>query len=242
MSKSSSASSSADAETWAIVVAAGRGSRFGAPKQFASVAGRPLLAWTLEPFLAEPEIAGTIVVLPAESAPPSWLRALADSAARPVRLVCGGATRGDSVAAGLRALPDSARWVVVHDGVRPCVTPEMIRSALGRASEGVAAIVGRPVTDTLKEVDDALRVRAGPAREGLWRAQTPQAFPRAMLERAYREAQAAGRTATDCAALCEAIGERVVMVDAGGPNPKVTTAADLAWVAAWLGRPERDED
>lgn len=243
---SARSSTPSTAEAWAVVVAAGRGARFGSsrPKQFEPVGGRPLLWWTLRAFLGHPQLAGNVLVLPEEEAasPPSWLRALLDESAAPLRAVAGDATRADSVAAGLRALPAAAGWVVVHDGVRPCVTPEMISAALRAARGGAAAVVGRRLTDTLKEVGDDGAVRRTVSREGLWRAETPQAFPRAMIERAYREAAKHGRAATDCAALCEAMGARVVMVEADAPNPKVTTAADFAWVEAWLRRPRRDDE
>lgn len=244
MSERSSAPSSAEA--WAVVATAGRGARFGAgrPKQFQPVAGQPLLWWTLQAFRDHPALAGSVLVLPQEAAasPPPWLQALLAEGDAPLRAVAGGATRAESVAAGLRALPSSAAWVVVHDGVRPCVQREWITAALRAAQDGgVAAVVGRPETDTLKAVGDDGAVRTTVGREGLWRAETPQAFPRAMLERAYAEAGERAAGATDCSALCEAIGARVVMVEAAGPNPKVTTAADLAWIEAWLRRPRGDD-
>jgi 2-C-methyl-D-erythritol 4-phosphate cytidylyltransferase len=243
MSGLSSKRSSADA--WAIVVAAGRGARFGGarPKPFEPVAGRPLLAWTLRAFVGHPRLARILLVLAPDVArdPPDWLGRLARASAVPLDFVAGGAERGDSVWAGLQAVPEAVSLVVVHDGVRPCVTPEMIAGALDRAREGVGAVVGRPVTDTLKRVRGG-GVEGTVPREGLWRAETPQAFPRAMLERAHREAREAGAAGTDCAALCERIGERVVMVETTEPNPKVTTAADLAWVEAWLrARGEEDD-
>ena len=235
MSGSSSRHSSADA--WAVVVAAGRSARFGGPvpKQFATVAGRPLLWWTLRPFLAHPELAGCVVVLPpdAAAAPPDWLARLA-AGTRPLRLVAGGPERGDSVWAGLAALGDDAAVVLVHDGVRPCATSEMISAVLARAREGLGAVVARPVSDTLKEVAADGAIVRTVDRAGLWRAETPQAFPREMLERAYARARERGERGTDCAALCERAGARVVVVEAKTPNPKVTTAADLAWVEAWL--------
>lgn len=231
----------APTEAWAVVLAAGRGTRFGGgtPKQFAQVAGRPLLWWTLHAFARHPELAGLALVLPRDmvKAPPAWLASVGGVGGTVrLTLVAGGAERGDSVWAALQALPASAVVVVVHDGVRPCVTPVMISASLARAREGVGAVLGRPVAGTLKEVGDSLEVRGTVARAGLWCAETPQAFPRAMLERAYRRAREEGVAETDCAALCERYGERVVMVRADGPNPKVTGAGDLALVEAWLAR------
>lgn len=232
-------STPSSAEAWAIVVAAGRGARFSSdrPKQLEPVAGRPLLWWTLRAFVRHPELQGVVLVLPSElaQAPPAWLGSLA-SGGLPLRAVAGGAARGDSVWAGLRALDDTVGWVLVHDGVRPCVTPEMVSAALARAREGVGAVVGRPETDTLKEAGTGGSVERTIPRGLLWRAETPQAFPLRMLDRAYRRAREEGVAATDCAALCERLGERVVMVEARSPNPKVTSPADLAWVEAWLLR------
>lgn len=244
MSGASSARSSAEA--WAIVVAAGRGARFGGtrPKQFEPLAGRPLLWWTLQAFVRHPDLAGVVLVLAPEmaGAPPEWVRSLARSGALPLRVAAGGAERRDSVWAGLEAAPADAALVVVHDGVRPCVTPEMISAVVARAREGVGAVIGRPLTDTLKETAGAGEILRTLPRERLWRAETPQAFPRPMLERAYRASRERGIAATDCAALCERAGGRLVMVEASDPNPKVTSAADLAWVEAWLRRRGGDDE
>src|SRR5262249_53228908 len=136
-------------------------------------------------------------VLPAEDAasPPEWLACLA------VRIVAGGAERGDSVWNGLLAAGDEVDLVLVHDGARPLVTADVIDRVLDAAAAGAIAAV--PVTDTIKEVRDEGVIAGTPDRAKLWQAQTPPGFPRAGLMRAYRQARDEGVAATDDAALYE---------------------------------------
>jgi 2-C-methyl-D-erythritol 4-phosphate cytidylyltransferase len=209
-----------------VVVAAGQGSRLGGevPKQFLPVAGVPVLLRALRPFASHPEVARVVVVLAAAHAerPPEFLSPLAGSR---LTIVAGGRERAHSVAAGLGALPPDCEIVLVHDGARPFVER--------RAGEGAVAAV--PVSDTLKAqaADDPTRVSRTVARDGLWRAQTPQGFPRHLLERAY-----AGKrhtTATDDASLVEACGGVVRLVPDSPRNLKITTREDLALAEALAG-------
>ncbi len=221
-----------------IVVAAGRGTRMGGePKQFRELAGVPMLLHAVRPFLAHPEVVTVAAALPAEvaAAPPPWLERIAGDR---LRLVAGGTARADSVRAGLAVLPSGCEVVLVHDGARPFPGAGTIDAVIAAARAGTSAVAALQVTDTLKEADGALGVVRTVARERLWRAQTPQGFPRRVLERAHREA-ADRAEATDDAQLVEALGEPVTLVPDSVLNFKVTTVEDLVMagaIAQWLGR------
>jgi 2-C-methyl-D-erythritol 4-phosphate cytidylyltransferase len=222
-------------KAWAVVVAAGAATRFGGdtPKQFVPVAGRPLVLWALDPFLAHPTIVGITLVVPGEHAarPPGWL---ADLRRRGVRVAAGGRTRSDSVRLGLETASEDVELVAVHDGARPLITTAEISRVLDAADGATGAIAARPVRDTLKVVNDASRIVRTVDRDGLWRAETPQAFDREVLVEVHRRAAEDGVTGSDCAALCERYGFAVRVVEVRGPNIKVTTAQDLALAEAWL--------
>jgi 2-C-methyl-D-erythritol 4-phosphate cytidylyltransferase len=212
----------------AILPAAGSGTRMGgARKPFLQLAGKPLLHYCLDAFLAIPEIACVAVALLENEMhdPPEWLRR------DRVVLVPGGAQRADSVRAGLAALPGDADIVVIHDAARPLITPLMIRGVLEFARHGESATLALPVTDTLHRVNEKRRIVETPDRTHFWRAQTPQAFPRAVLEQAYAStADVSG--ATDEAGLVARAGF-VVRVLPGDPhNIKITTPEDIALAEA----------
>lgn len=223
----------------AIIVAAGRGARArqGAavePKQFRPIAGVPMLLRAIRPFAQHPRVGPIVVVLPPPlaAAPPDWLRALLSD-----RLVVtdGGEERQQSVANGLGRLPAGPSLVLVHDAARPFVSREVIDRVLAVAARGAAAVPGVPLSDTVKETDTAgLVVRTVP-RERLVAVQTPQAFPRAILETAHQRARsdaAPAGGATDDATLCERLGHPVRVV-AGSPwNIKITTPEDFALAEA----------
>ncbi|HEY8484844.1 MAG TPA: 2-C-methyl-D-erythritol 4-phosphate cytidylyltransferase [Longimicrobiales bacterium] len=216
-----------------VVPAGGAGRRMGGVrKQYMELAGEPLLLHTLRPFLAHPAVEWVVVALPAEDVPrpPAWLVDLDPR----VRWVAGGEERGDSVRLALEAVPEEADLVLVHDAARPLVTREVIDRAIAAASEGVGAVAAVPVTDTIKEVDAEGRIVATPERSRLWRAQTPQAFPRAMIVDAYRRAAADGFRATDDSTLVEHYGGTVVVVEGAPENLKVTGPLDLVVAEALL--------
>jgi 2-C-methyl-D-erythritol 4-phosphate cytidylyltransferase len=192
------------------------------PKQFREVAGAPLVLHALRPFLRHPEVATVVLVLPeAEAAaPPSWLGALTGDR---LRVVAGGATRQESARCGCAALPEECGIVLVHDGARPLVEDAVIDAIIAEARRGHGAIAALRQSDTLKQVDGRRVTRTLP-REGVWRAQTPQGFPRVLLERGFA---GAGAAMTDEAGLVEAVGGEVVVVESSARNIKVTTADDL---------------
>lgn len=182
----------------------------------------------LRPFASHPEVAQVVLVLPPAAAaePPDFLRALGSG----LTLVAGGAARAESVAAGLAALGRGCATVLVHDAARPFVERGVIDAVIAHARAGEGAVAALRLSDTLKEAaaDDPSRVGRTVPRHGLWRAQTPQGFPRAVLERAHREAGAERSAATDDAALVERLGVPVRLVPDSPRNLKVTTPDDLA--------------
>lgn len=212
--------------TVAVIVAAGSGSRFGGavPKQFAMLGGRPLLEVTLSRFAQATRIDDMVVVVAKE-------RVAELAAALPARfprlrtVVAGGATRQESVAAGVLAA-GACGVLVVHDAARPLIAPELIDRCIMQAAAHGACIVALPAHDTIKLVRDSAIVETVP-RESIWQAQTPQAFHAALLCRALENARQHGISGTDEAALVEALGVRVTVVPGSTRNIKVTTAEDL---------------
>lgn len=204
--------------TWAVVVAAGSGERYGARKQFEIVAGRPLLDWSID--VALDVCDGAVVVVPHDAVEREAAR-LACS------VVAGGATRSESVRAGLRAVPDDASVVVVHDAARPLASRELWRVVVAALDDADtdAALPAVAVTDTVREVGGRTI-----DRDRFVLVQTPQAFRAAVLRRVHDAAP----EGTDDASLVEAAGGRVVVVPGEPRNMKVTTADDLAMVAVFL--------
>ncbi len=203
-------------ETWAIVVAAGRGTRFGGPKQYETVAGRRVLDWSVA--AARSVSTGVVLVVPRG----------AEGVEEPAVdvTVPGGDTRSASVRAGLAAVPANATVVLVHDAARPLATPALFAVVLDAVRAGADAVVpGVPVTD-------ALRSRGGGPvdRDQLVAVQTPQGF----RADALRAAHAGSPEAADDATLVEATGGRLVIVDGERTNLKVTEPADLIFAAAIL--------
>jgi 2-C-methyl-D-erythritol 4-phosphate cytidylyltransferase len=206
---------------WTMVLAAGRGTRFGSsPKQFEPLGERPLLSWSLE--AARQVSDGVVLVVPDDDGP---------SVDEPgVVVVVGGATRSESVRCGLVAVPAEARVIVVHDAARPLAPVELFREVIDAVLGGAdAAIPGLPVTDTIKAVDGDLVVETLD-RDRLVAVQTPQAFAADVLRRAH----AGEASATDDAALVEAAGGQVRIVPGSERALKVTTPDDLVRARALL--------
>lgn len=184
----------------------------------------------LRPFAAHPRVREIVAVVPEVTAPnpPAWL---AEVDGRPIRVVAGGDTRAGSVYRGVQALTSACSVVVIHDAARPFVRADTIDAVIVRASEGTAAVAAVPVGDTLKRADETGQwVSHTVDRVGLWRAQTPQAFPRAVLDEAYRHVGSPSglrEAYTDEAALVEGQGHPVLLVCDSATNIKVTTAEDF---------------
>jgi 2-C-methyl-D-erythritol 4-phosphate cytidylyltransferase len=193
----------------------------------------PLLLRALRPFARHPRVGQIVVALPAAFAaqPPDWL---AEVTGGSLTIVAGGSARADSVRAALAALEPRFSLVLVHDAARPFVAPETIDRVIEVASGSIAALPAVPVSDTLKRVaEGGTRVIETVDRRQLWRAQTPQGFPRRMLEDAFASADASAPF-TDEAALVEAAGYAVEIVPDLSRNMKVTTAEDFAVAEALL--------
>jgi 2-C-methyl-D-erythritol 4-phosphate cytidylyltransferase len=218
--------------TVAIVVAAGAGVRMGAgvPKALMPLAGRPMIAWSLDALAGSGRVDAIVVVAP-PGMEDAVRAAVGDPAGRIV--VPGGASRSESVREGLAAAPAAASRVLVHDAARPLLRPALVGAVLDALDGAIAAA---PVVDTLKRSGPDGLIAVTVAREGLWGAQTPQAFHAASLRAAVAAADAAGALAasTDCASIVEAAGGRVRLVAATAPNLKVTTPADHALAEAIL--------
>jgi len=218
---------------WAILVAAGRGERLGLdhPKAFAKLGEDPLLAEPLRRLEDSGWIDGIVVVAPPGWEEPAILLAEELGCGKANACVAGGATRTDSVRAGLAEVPATALVVLVHDVARPLLSDEVIERVLAPLSEGWdGAVPGIPVADTLKRVGRDGAVLETIARDSLYAVQTPQAF----LADVLRRAAVSDAEATDCAGLVEAAGGRVKVVDGDPRLLKVTTADDLAKIASWL--------
>jgi len=212
----------------AILLCAGRGERLGAGKEKALVelAGRPLFTWSLAT-LARVEGLEAIVVVGSAA-----LRTAAGATgARVSAWVEGGVTRQASVACGLRALAKDVALVAVHDSARALVTAAVVERTLAGARTHGAAIAAVRLEDTLKRAGAGDTIEATVPRAGLWRAQTPQTFRRDWLEEAHARA---GAVETDDAALVEALGHDVALVEGDPLNFKITTAGDLRLAESWI--------
>ncbi len=212
----------------AIIPAGGQGTRMGGtvPKQFQALKGKPILHYTLRTLQESGLIDSLVLVVPKkemENARADWLEC------PPIvkQVVVGGEKRQDSVFNGYQSLPTDTDIVLVHDGVRPFLSREMIAQTIQAAGKFGAAITAIPVHDTLKQVDDSGLVQRTVEREGLWRVQTPQAFRYGLLGEAFLKAQADSFYGTDEAAVVEYLGREVRVVDGSEWNLKITRPEDL---------------
>ena len=227
------------ARYFALIPAAGVGARMAAngPKQYLSVAGKPMLRHALEAFLASAQIAHTFVVVSADDGqidavvPPSGVTVLR----------CGGATRMESVQNGLRALREQLSdddWVLVHDAARPGLTPALVATLIAGVGDAPAGgLLALPVVDTVKRVGQGGAALATVPRDGLWLAQTPQMFPYRLLVRSLAAATDASAI-TDDASAVEALGLSPVLVQGHPRNLKVTLPADVRIAEMYLADPQ----
>ena len=215
----------------AIVVAGGKGTRFGGnrPKQFLELNGAPVIVQTLRQFERCTEIESVIVVLPAEEM--AGFQSLIEKfdLKKVSHVVTSGDSRAQSVRNGLATI-DQADIVAVHDGVRPLVTPEEIDRVVRAARASGAAILVAPIGDTVKEMDSSQVKRTLP-RQDLRRALTPQCFRFEILKRAYdclAEIESSGIEVTDDSFLIERLGVAIIVVEGSARNIKITNQEDLA--------------
>ncbi len=220
---------------WAVLPAAGTGSRMGGelPKQYMEVAGATLLEHSLRALLECEQLTGIVVALHAKDSRAAALTIFRDPR---VHTVTGAEQRSGSVLAGLNALADRAAprdWVLVHDAARPCLQAvDIVKLMETVTASGTGGILAEPIVDTVKEGShDALVVRTLD-RATLWRAQTPQMFRLDELRRALAQAHEQGLVVTDEASAMELAGHPVQLIAASTGNLKVTIPADLP-LAAW---------
>jgi 2-C-methyl-D-erythritol 4-phosphate cytidylyltransferase len=222
---------------WAIIVAGGQGKRMGSPvpKQLLTMNGITILERSLAPFVACSEING-IVVVTEQGSIEQTKKIITNSCAHssiPVKFAPGGNERQDSVWNGLQALPNEAEIVVIHDGVRPFITTNLIIKCINATRDYHAVTVACPITETVKEVKDSVVVRTLD-RTFLWRIQTPQVFRKDLIIEAHQRARADGFIGTDDCILVEHLGHPVYIIEGNGMNIKITTPADLTIAAALL--------
>ena len=216
-----------------VIVAGGESTRTTGKelKQFRWVAGKPMLLHSLQSFMARADVVSVVCVIPRDYVPdpPPWIfQCDVDR----LLLSIGGSTRTESAFNGLEDLPDEASIVLIHDAARPLIDDAVVDRLVAKARGGECAIPGLPVVDTLKASDAAGYVEQTVDRDKLWRVQTPQAFPRAVIERAHRDARTAHATATDDAGLCERLGIPVAIVPGSERTMKVTTEVDFERIEA----------
>lgn len=223
----------------AIVPAGGTGRRMEArePKQYLRLGGAPLLVHTVKALGKASCVSAIVVAVPADRQAATRRLLRAYRVPKILDVVAGGAERQDSVWLGLQAAGVS-EWVLVHDAVRPFITPALVERVLAGAARTGASTCGLPVRETVKRVREDL-VDSTLDRAGLWLVQTPQAFRRELLWEAHDKARRDGYAATDDAVLVERLGGRVAMVPGLPENLKITTPEDLRTARRWTGQRAR---
>jgi len=249
MNMTGTGSETASRHYWAVIPAAGTGSRMQSdmPKQYLKLGESTLIEHALQRLARIPGLAGIVVAIAADD--PRWDASCCDrlSTRLGVRVttVTGGAQRHESVLNALAFLSETADaddWVLVHDAARPCVTIEDLQRLIETlADDPVGGLLGVPVADTVKRVDDQGRVEETVSREGLWRALTPQMFRLGTLQKALRGAAARGLHVTDDASAMELAGFHPRMVAGSEQNIKVTRPRDLELAAVYLKQQESQQ-
>jgi 2-C-methyl-D-erythritol 4-phosphate cytidylyltransferase len=221
----------------AVIVSAGKGHRFtkGEKKQFHLLAGKPILAHTLDKFEACPLIHSILLVVGQEDMDYCLEEIVEKYRYQKIsQIVPGGKRRQDSVKNAIDALSEDVNVVVIHDGVRPFVTREMIEESIRAAFKFQAALVAMPVKDTIKIVHADGTVLKTLDRETLWQIQTPQTFQVTLIKEAYRRATEVGFVGTDDASLVERLGVKVHVLPGSYSNLKITTPEDLILAELFL--------
>lgn len=234
-----------DFKSYALIPAAGMGKRMGASinKQYLQLQGLPIVARTIALFENSPLIEAIYLVIPADEIPYCREHVVEACGFRKIAaIVPGGRERQNSVMNGLTAMkerlqPDDV--VLIHDGVRPLVTEQLLAESIRVARSNDGALVAVPAKDTIKTVNDGV-VTGTPPRETLWQAQTPQSFRYSVIYEAYRSAEADGFMGTDDASLVERLGGFVRIVRGDYRNIKITTPEDLILAEAFLSGVRKD--
>ena len=220
--------------TTAIIVAAGKSERMGAgtDKAFLSLVNKPVVAWSLLAFERCPEVDRIVLVVRKDQLIASKAVVQMFGISKIQAIVAGGNKRQESVQAGLAACDIDTRYVIVHDGARPCVTSDVIGEVAKAVKRSPAVTVGRRVTDTIKRVEKGTTVSGTEDRDKLWAVQTPQAFQIRTLKNAYKALE--NREVTDDCQAVELAGETVKIIESRLPNFKITTVEDLQIAGALL--------
>ncbi len=221
--------------TTAIILAAGKSTRMGdgIDKAFLSLVNKPVVAWSLLAFERSPEIDRIVLVVRKDQLLACKAVVKMFGISKLDKIVAGGAKRQESVQAGLAACDLDTRYVVIHDGARPCVTSDLVSEVVKAVKKAEAVTVGRPVTDTIKSCAKGTNVTETVARDRLWSVQTPQAFQLRVLKKAYQVLDPKVEVTDDCQAV-ELAGGSVKIVESLKPNFKVTTPEDLQLVSLLL--------
>ena len=226
-------------KVFALIPAAGMGKRMGASinKQYLLLDGRPILSHTLSVFEHSPLISGICLVTPADEIPYCRKEIVeAGNFSKVIEIVPGGKERQNSVMNGLTALERYATdedVILIHDGVRPFITPNLLQNCIDTAISCDGALVAVPAKDTIKTVRHGIVVDT-PARETLWQAQTPQSFRFSIIREAHHKAARDGFIGTDDASLVERVNGKVRIVQGDYHNIKITTPEDLVLAEAFL--------
>ncbi len=219
-----------------IIVAAGKSERMGSDvdKAFLSLGTRTVLSYSLLAFEQCPVIDGVVLVVRKDRLDSARGLVQIFGCSKVRAVIAGGATRQASVINGLAELGKDVRVVAVHDGARPCVTPDLIAETVKSAKRHGSGVAAVKITDTIKEVDRGLVVSRTVDRTKLWAVQTPQTFRVELLVKAYQHVEKKALAVTDEASAVEAIGESVYLVPASWSNIKITAPADLALASTIL--------
>jgi 2-C-methyl-D-erythritol 4-phosphate cytidylyltransferase len=226
----------------AIIVAAGKGERMGtvssgAPatdKVFLSLGSKPVLAWSLIAFERCTEIDKIVLVVRKEQLTAAKALCQMFGISKIHKIVAGGSKRQDSVINGLKEVDGDTRFVVIHDGARPCITSDTIVEVVKQVRRNQAVVVGRKMTDTVKYVEKGVTVTRTEDRSKLWAVQTPQAFGYNLITKAYRKVVEDKCEVSDDASAVESIGETVKIYETSAPNIKITTVDDLRVATALI--------
>jgi 2-C-methyl-D-erythritol 4-phosphate cytidylyltransferase len=221
----------------ALIPAAGQGRRMGAerPKAFLPLGPFPILAYTLQKFEASPQVDEILPLVPPGEGV-TWAEEIVRRSGlkKVLQILPGGEERQESVYLGLKAIQGKAGWVIIHDGARPFVPPELIERTLAAARSGKGAVAGLPARETVKEVSPGKEILATVDRRRLWLVQTPQSFEFDLIFRAHQEAREEGFLGTDDSSLVERLGIPVRVIEGSRFNFKITTPEDLVLGEALL--------
>lgn len=219
-----------------IIVAGGRAERMGpdVDKAFLSLGSKPVLVYSLIAFEKCAEIDEVILVVRKERVESARCAVQMFGCTKVKKIVAGGAQRQISVANGMAEMGEDVTLVAVHDGARPCVTPALIAETIRSARQYGSGVAAIKITDTVKEVEKGMIISRTVDRTKLWRVQTPQAFKRDLLEKAFAVVRKKKLTVTDEASAIELISRAVRLVPSSSSNIKITTPDDLVLAAALM--------